>query len=450
MTKKTLPVSPWFWLLLTALLAAGIAMRLAHFQDVRSRGPDERVYSYFAGRIAHDGFSAVPSLFAGYEANVASRIYPGPTRFGHLPVYAAAMKFMGDPTPRAGATVSLVCSVLSLLLCAWMGLRFFTPPAALFAVAFLASSVGELGMARRAWQDAFFGFLSFVLVYVTCEIARRPRDLRLYAWFYSTGVFCLITKENAVVPYGICGLCLFAILALRERSWKAALPFALGGLASIGVALGIFCLLAGSPRLALSVLDHALWHQTADPTNWTARCCSGPWYQFSYLLWMVGPIVTAAALLGAAVFLLRQRISNETERPGLGAALPCLLITFGVWAFASFYGDIQNLRMFSPADGTLCLLAGIGMAGLLSIAHPALGPTAYRAMAALVLATVAAGALHDYGVFRSVVVATDMQELPAVAIIHLMEPTAIAAGRLPAAARPVPGPDAKPEPERTR
>src|SRR5690349_18741239 len=94
--SSNLPRSSLFWLLLAAVLSAGVAMRLAHFGDVRSRGPDELVYTYFAAQIADKGFSAAPSLFAGYEANVGSRIYPGPTRFGHLIFFAAAMRITGD------------------------------------------------------------------------------------------------------------------------------------------------------------------------------------------------------------------------------------------------------------------------------------------------------------------------------------------------------------------
>jgi len=418
--SQNLPRSPLFWLLLAAVLGAGVAMRLAHFNDVGTRGPDERVYTYFASRIELQGFSAVPSLFAGYEANVGSRIYPGPSRFGHVALFAAAMRITGDRTARAGAAVSLACSVLSLILCAWMGLRFFIPEIALLAVAFLGSSVGELGMSRRAWQDMVFGFASFLLVYITCEIARRPRDWRLYAFFYSLGIFCLVTKENAVIPYGLCGLWLLTILLVQEHSWRAAAGFALGGLMSIAMTLGVFFVLAGSPRLALSVLDHALWHQTADPSNWTVRCCSGPWYQFSFLLWIVGPVVTAAALFGVLITLLQRPLPGAAQQPDSRVSGLCALITLGVWSFASFYPNIQNLRMFSPADGTYCLLAGFGVWHLISMARANLAPRTFRVITVAMLLAIAAGAAHDYGVFRSVVVATDMQELPATWIRQVM------------------------------
>jgi hypothetical protein len=418
--SHNLPRAPLFWLLLAVLLSAGVAMRLAHFKDVDARGPDELVYSYFASRIAREGFSAVPSLFASYEANVPSRFYPGPTRFGHLIFFAAAIRITGDPTARSGAVVSLVCSILSLVLCAWIGLRFFTPEIALLAVTFLGSSVGELGMSRRAWQDMLFGFASFLLVYITCEITRRARDWRLYTLFYGVGIFCLMTKENAVIPYGLCALWLLGILLWQERSWRAATAFAVAGLTSIAISLGAFCVLAGSPRLAFSVLDHALRHQTGDPSNFTVRCCSGPWYQFSYLLWIVGPVVTAAALFGLVIALSRRPLVTGGKRPDSRIVRLCGLITVGVWSFASFYPNIQNLRMFSPADGTFCLLAGFAVWHLISRARHILPRRISRVMAVLLVMLVVLGALRDYGVFRSVVVQTDMQELPAIWIRQAM------------------------------
>ena len=415
-----LPKSVGFWILLLALISMGIAMRLAHFKDVVSRGPDERVYTYFASRIANGGLSAVPALFAGYEANVSSRIYPGPGRFGHLPLFATVMKLSGDQTARAGATLSLVCSILSLFLCAWMALRFFSPAVALLAVTFLASSVGELGMSRRAWQDATFGFACFLLVYLASEITVRPGAFRWYGLFFSMGVFCLITKENAVIPYGLCGLWLFAILLVQEHSWRAAAVFAWGGLMSVVCALGILCALAGSARLAFSVLDHALWHQTADPSNWTFRCCSGPWYQFSYLLWIVGPVATAAAVFGLVATMAPRVNLDKREAPDWQVARLCVLITTGVWAFASFYPNIQNLRMFSPADGTFSLLAGLGVWHLISIARVRLPFRVSHAVAVMMIAATGLGAARDYAVFRSVVVASDMQELPVTWIRQIM------------------------------
>jgi hypothetical protein len=228
-----------------------------------------------------------------------------------------------------------------------------------------------------------------------------------------------MTKENAVIPYGLCALWLLGILLWQERSWRAATAFAVAGLTSIAISLGAFCVLAGSPRLAFSVLDHALWHQTADPSNFTVRCCSGPWYQFSYLLWIVGPVVTAAALFGLVIGLSRRPLA-EGKRPDSRIVGLCGLITVGVWSFASFYPNIQNLRMFSPADGTFCLLAGFGVWHLISRARHILPGPIFRAMTVLLLMLVALGALRDYGVFRSVMVATDMQELPAIWIRKVM------------------------------
>ena len=154
-------------------------------------------------------------IYAEYERNPDAWSYPSPTRIGHLVFVAAWMKISGGRNEKAGSEVSLAFSCMSLLLVACMGVRFFNPAVALAAVAFLATSVAELGMARRVWQDSAFGFFGLLAVYLTCEITRNPRRAWLYPAFLAAGALSLLTKQTGVLSYGICALWLLGYLIFR-------------------------------------------------------------------------------------------------------------------------------------------------------------------------------------------------------------------------------------------
>jgi len=143
---------------LVAILLASILLRSQHMTDVLTRSPDERTYTANAALLADQGFGVYRQLFTNYDASPDQWIYPSPTRFGHVLLFAGVMRATGVRDGRAGAATSWLFSVLSVALVGWMGLRFFHRSVALFAAALMACSFGELGMARRAWQDTTFGF----------------------------------------------------------------------------------------------------------------------------------------------------------------------------------------------------------------------------------------------------------------------------------------------------
>src|SRR6266404_1964452 len=191
------------WLALAAAIACGTALRLAHHDDVTTRSPDERNYTYRAQQIVEDGFNVMRPWFADYAANSAYWDQPPITRVGNVLVLAAVMKATGARDFSAGTSVSLACSILSLFLVAWIGLRFFHPGVAVAAVAFQAFSVGALGIARRAWGDGFFGFVGLLILWLTCELTRNPRRVFLYPLFLLAGTYAMLTKETSVMSYGI-------------------------------------------------------------------------------------------------------------------------------------------------------------------------------------------------------------------------------------------------------
>jgi len=408
--------TPIVWLALLAAIVCGVMLRLSHQDDVSSRSPDEKVYTYRAQQVADQGLSAMRPWFPEYVNSNTTGELPPPTRVGYVAVSALAMKLMGVRDFRAGAAVSLLCSVLSLLLLAWIGVRFFNPWVAAGAVSFLAFSVAELGMARRAWVDGYFGFIGLLLLYLTLELMRTPRRVFLYPLFFLSGTCAILSKETSVFVYGICGLWLFGFLVWKERWGKGAALLALGGLLSVAAALGTWSLLAGNLTVPLSALTSVKVN-----TDWGRLNTGGPWYQFTYLLWLVGPLTGTMALVGIIAAALpsgiRSKAGLEVSKLGIddlpGARLAASVVV-SLLVFVSFVGHLQYLRMTSPADGAYCLLAGLGLWNLLTLARRFLPITDYRALVLVAVLAVGIEGLRDYRIYTDVVVRTGMEDLTAI------------------------------------
>jgi hypothetical protein len=275
-------------------------------------------------------------------------------------------------------------------------------------------------MARRAWQDTTFGFCSLLMVYVACEIGRRPRAKPLYVVLFAGGAFSLLTKESSVLAYGLV-LIWLAGSALLERSGSRLAAVVAAGAGSVTLALGVWVALAGDVRLAIASVNHST---RSGAGAWAQQYCSGRWYQFPYLLWIVGPLTAAAALAGAAVALTisQPSVSNHAAVADRRAAGLVAFVTLSFVAFASFYPNLQYLRIISPAGGTYCLLGGLGLWFTLSTMRGSLAfgrPAQHAAAAALAAAVLIAG-INDYQSFTSVVVHSGMEELSVFGIRSLM------------------------------
>lgn len=387
---------------LAMAIAVGFGLRIGNLASVASRSPDERQYIDYASQIADQGLGVAPRLFAEYESNSARWIYPCPSRFGHVLLFAGAMKISGVRDASAGVAVSCLFSSLSLVLVMWIGLRFFNRWIALAAVTFLAFSVGELGMAQRAWQDATFSFLGLLLTCLTCEITRSPRRLPLYPAFFAVGAYSLLTKESGVLSYGLCAVWLFGVLLWKERYWRGAFLLVLGGVASVAGCVLVWSVLAGGTATALSAVDHSF---RSGGGAWAAKYCSGPWYQFYYMLWIVAPATAALALAGAVVAARPRQLLHRVERFGQivdpRAAGVAAFFTLGFFAFSTFVPNFQYLRIIGPADGAYCLLAGLGLWYLLSLARGILPESDYKALLVLAVVGIAIAAARDYNTFRT-------------------------------------------------
>ncbi len=384
------------WLALAAVLAIGTALRFAHHLDVDSRSPDEQTYTDYATQIADYGIGAFPVVFADYASAGDLWTYPAPTRVGQILLMAAAMRLEKARDARTGADISLAASVLVMALVAWIGASSFDPWAGVAAAAFLAVSVTELGIARRAWTDSMAGLMSTLLVAITCVIARPENRKRsaLYVLFLAVGCAAMLVKESLAVYYGVCGLWLTASLAFQDKSWKGAAALAMGGVASVAAALGIVRLLCGDAAIFAAIVPTPGNWLLPHPNSWTAENYTGTWYEFFAALFKIGPITAIMAVAGA-FFLPRERRAMG----GILAAVAgvCLF-------FVTFAPALKCLRLLSPADGCFALLAGIGLTTL-ARKLPA------RAGVTLAAAALAVECICNYRTFTAVVVDTGMEDL---------------------------------------
>ncbi|MFZ0881033.1 MAG: hypothetical protein WA002_16175, partial [Candidatus Acidiferrales bacterium] len=72
---------------------------------------------------------------------------------------------------------------------------------------------------------------------------------------------------------------------------------------------------------ALSAIKHSV-HSGLAGLSYLQRCSTGPWYQFFYLLWLVGPLTAALALVGTGVTLFPAWIQKLPRKKKLQTRMP--------------------------------------------------------------------------------------------------------------------------------
>jgi hypothetical protein len=384
------------WLALALVVALGAVLRIGQAPEVRKRGPDEVIYTYFSVTIANRGLGVTRDLFRDYESDTSNWSYPVPTRITYVLANALTMRLMKERGLLSGVITSCLFSIASLLVLAWLARRFFGPWVAVTAVLLLAFQSDELSIAARAWVDAAFACFGLLLLLAAGGIASGGR----WPWqagFMLTATLLLLTKQTAVVGYVPCVIALAWILA--RRGDRGGLAWLLGGaVVSVAATVAIWGALAGGVTVALSALMHSL-HPSALGRAYVATFSTGPWFRFPYTLWRVGPTSTTLALAGGLMVMLgRERV---LEAPAARVAGIALLLVTSYVAFASVVPGMQNLRYICPADGALAMLAALGLAlplRWLQRRWAGLRSGLVTTAAALLLVV---GLAHEYQVFAS-------------------------------------------------
>lgn len=346
-------------LLAGAVIVLGIALRLAHLGDVSLRTKDEQAYARYASRIAQGGPGASPAVFAAAVADPEGQSLPSPVRVAHTFLVAAMMRLIDDDSGYgAGIAVSWIATVLSMLLLARMGLRFFGARVALTAVFFLAVSMEELTLSRRAWQDASLGFFCLLGTYFAMKILRSPGRTWPYVAFHLTFLWCTLTKQTGLLVYVVAGAVLCGYLVLRDRDWKRAGGMVAAGAGVVVVAWEVLSAAAGGPAEAWLALQRSVVFGQASEA-YTLACCEGPWWQVTWALFLGNPLLVVMAVAGIGLAVVRFR------SPAAVLAAAELVAMVG---FISHNHHLQNLRFMAPVHGVLSLLAAVGIWGLVRMA----------------------------------------------------------------------------------
>lgn len=386
------------FLLLFSLLFTGAILRLQNLSNVPRRSPDEGVYIHQAGIIAQQGTEGIRRLIREYNADKKQWIYPPPTRVGYLWTLVAFMKMASKSTVEVGAYLSCFFSIISLMLLAVLGLRFFNRWITLCALLFMSVSPVALAIARRTWQDAMLGAVGLLLIWLSCEIIRATNKIKLIIVFILVGSYATLIKESGMLIYGLCAVWLLFTFLIKEKSFtKAILLVALGGL---GMAMSVVYLAhaAGGLSNILEVWQHV---KEAMPTNrYAIEYQSGPWYQFVGSAWIVSPVNTILFLIG----MLGTFFSGSSDsRSPVSAIDKNRDIIFGIIIFIITFMGItvltpycQNVRYVSVLFAPFYLVGGVGLWHIIIYIRNKLDNFYFSILVACIVTSVIVSAAMDY------------------------------------------------------
>jgi len=335
-----------------AVILLGAALRLYHAGDVKTRTPDERVYTAQAGVLMDRGVAGMRALSVEYLRDPAQRLYPPPTRIGYTGPLAAAMKLMGSRSQLVGSWISCIASIAALILATTLGYRFFHPLVGLLTAVFLSVFPPELVLARRTWQEALVNCLALVLIYCACSIAGQPGQWRAYIWMGIAGAALLPIKESSPMIYGPC-LLWAGVPLLAHRRWREFARLMVSAVLAAGIAAAIVGWIAGGLAVEQKVLAGLFPANASNP--YALRNCTGPGYLLFAGFWTLSPAVTTLAVPG--LFLALCRRARLARNPWNGTALAAFTILFGL--LPVILPHWLNLRYVSVLNAPLCLLAAI-------------------------------------------------------------------------------------------
>jgi hypothetical protein len=395
-----------------ALFLIGAWIRIA-LPPVHSRTPDERVYALFAAGFAQEGFSRYPQVVQVFIHDPRLLDGPSPLRVGYLALLASAVWVTGDPSPSTGTLLSLAASLATLGLTGWIALRFLPTGSAPLALLFLVASPLDLAMARRAWQDGVFAFVTLGMLAAVLLHQRRP-SMGTVSVCFALGFFAILVKETGALVLAI------ASAQIAWSEWRAGRPrfagfVALAAALVFATAFALLVALCGglSPFRQLMALTQA----ARDASGYTRQYQSGSALNYVFGLGVLDPLPWALAAITALGMMLwpaaRRVIEGRTDGDrGHGLSPPMVLSGFMVaFALAMAVYPVRNLRFLAPLFAPAALLAAAGMhAGLAAaVARLPRGATRVAFVAAIVVA--ASSATLDYARFRELFVHRDIPDL---------------------------------------
>ncbi|MDD5270198.1 MAG: glycosyltransferase family 39 protein [Candidatus Omnitrophica bacterium] len=380
-------------LMIIAALAAGIFLRICNHDNVTVRSPDEAIYTWQSNVIIEYGGDAMGALLASYNKDKELWKLPPPTRIGYLWPLSYFMELTGIHDERAGSYLSLAFSILTLMFLAAFALKYFNGWIALYAVLMMGASAMDIAISRRAWQDAVFGGLGFILVYAASEVITGKGKALWSALFVVLGSYLILIKESGAVFYALCIMWLLFFLYRQKRFAEA--PKLLAGIAAGAVcSFALLSLAAGGPSNLMGVMMHV---RDGMPVNaYAVEYQTGPWYNIVLALFTISPLNTVLCLAGIVFFIARRK--DEAVRPEIASGVILILLAFASVAVIAPY--CQNLRYISPVFALFYLVGGIGAWHIFGYFRSKAGGNALKAAVIVIAAAVLVSAFADYAYFR--------------------------------------------------
>lgn len=372
---------------MAVLVCLAALLRLTNLGNVNSRTPDERVYTYQAKTWLESGPAGLRSMIEEYKSDAETRLYPPPTRVGMIRLVADLMRWTGRYDESVGARISCAASLASVLVLAWIGLRFLPPWAAATGMLLYAVLPADLAIARRTWTDALVELAGLLLIWFVCEITRQPERRFWYLLFALVGSLSLLVKESMPVPYALCSLWILWIL-IRRQQWTNVLILAAATAVGMGAGLWWLGHQVGSLADFLSIVTGI---PAANATNpYALEYASGPPYLLLLAFWIVAPLTSLLSIAGI-ISAFRNCQGPLVFLAGFSVAYTAIAMAMPHWI---------NLRYLGNTFGPVCLLAGLGFWCLVSAGWAWLDVADRRPFAVVAIAIVLGGAVGDYLRFR--------------------------------------------------
>jgi hypothetical protein len=386
---------------LAAVILIGIALRAKHVFDPHVLTPNERIFLYDAQRIHNEGIGVTRILFAEFRNDPGLWPVAQPVRIGYILTLAAAMEITGTTTVQAGMALNFATAAGTLLLLAWMGIRFFNRWVAVIACAFCTTAFTEIWLVRGTPQDGVVGLVSLIQIWITFELLRNPARWWLYIPFHSAGILGTLMKQAGPAVYGFTTIFLLAFLWFRERDHRRSIILAACSVGGLAVVALTYVLLAGDPQTAWRVY---LLSYVSNPEGWsyTEDCCFGPYTQIPLALFYLSPLTFCAWVIGMGVLAIPVNWGSPLTRLQQRCGWLCAMVAIGFVCLFSLLHGWASVRYLTPGQGAACLVAAIGVWAVLSFLQERLARTEYAAVVALVIIGFIIGGVRDYRVFEKV------------------------------------------------
>ena len=389
--------------LLCALLLTGIILRFNDL-DVKGRSPDEGIYTRQAIIVAQDGVEGTRRLIDEYNADKRLWIYPPPIRIGYTYLLATIMKVANIFDERAGTYLSTLCSIGALFILVLLGLRFFNRWVTVVALLLMSVSPMDLAIARRSWQDGVLALAGLLLIYCCCELTANPNRKIWYIPFWLIGIWCIIIKESGIIIYGLCVIWLFAVMALKERSFIKSTLLVVFTLLGISISALILGHVVGGILRVLEVLKHV---KDAMPTNtWAIDYQTGPWYRILEGLWILTPASFILCIIGIVGVFSGDRHARQSI---IAKWLIFIILSFLFITIVTPY--MQNIRYLSIIFVPFYLMSGLGLWYLIYSAKDFLKGGAFYTMIAITVLVLVIISISDYQKFQRIFIKRGIREI---------------------------------------